>query len=141
MTDKTPYDTEQSVERTDPASEAAESVLDDLKGRKGFDHWWDDIDPEIKEEVRRSLADDIRSVYSGTDADTTQPDAKLWCPECDEEFAPMKLLRVEEIDGDETAVNHIKCLSCDSLLFERVLGKSTSWISKEELQELRGEST
>lgn len=32
------------------------AVLRDLNGRSGFDWWWGDIDPGIKNEIREDLA-------------------------------------------------------------------------------------
>lgn len=34
------------------AEEVVESILDDLTGRGGGDHWWDSIDEETKAEIR-----------------------------------------------------------------------------------------
>lgn len=31
------------------------AVLKDLNGRKGFDDWWDNIDLEIRREIRKEL--------------------------------------------------------------------------------------
>ena len=33
----------------------AERVIDFLSDRKGFDHWWDNIDDDIQEEIIREL--------------------------------------------------------------------------------------
>lgn len=48
------------------AWEAAEAVLRNLGGRKGFDWILDDMgDGEDADELRRSLADTIRSAVNG----------------------------------------------------------------------------
>ena len=36
--------------------EIARAVLKELKGRKGFDWWWDELDEDIKEEIETELA-------------------------------------------------------------------------------------
>jgi hypothetical protein len=36
--------------------EASKAALKELKGRKGFAWWWDDIDPRDKEEIVADLA-------------------------------------------------------------------------------------
>lgn len=34
-------------------------VLRDLQGRSGFDSWWYGIDPDIQDEVKDTLADEV----------------------------------------------------------------------------------
>ena len=38
------------------------AILDELQGRGGFDHWWDDIDEEIQEEITNSLILTVQAV-------------------------------------------------------------------------------
>lgn len=33
------------------AQRVVTAVLDELRGRKGFDNWWDDLDEDIREEI------------------------------------------------------------------------------------------
>lgn len=49
---------------SDPSEAAAEAVISDLRDRRGFDHWWDEIDEDIQNDIREVLADEIGSVYS-----------------------------------------------------------------------------
>ena len=44
---------------TDPAKKILFAVLNDLSGRKGFDHAWDATDDEIREEL---LAENLEIV-------------------------------------------------------------------------------
>lgn len=44
------------IKGTDRAKAAAKAVLDDLNDRSGFDHWWGNIDSDIKREIRGDLA-------------------------------------------------------------------------------------
>jgi hypothetical protein len=53
MTDPTP----------DKALAAARAVLIELAGRKGFDYWWEDIDRNVRREIRDALAERIRRAY------------------------------------------------------------------------------
>lgn len=38
------------------------AVFDDLKDRSGFDHWWDNIDHDIKLEILTELGDKVEAV-------------------------------------------------------------------------------
>jgi len=53
---------------SDRATEAADAVLDELDKRSGFDYWWDDIDSDIQNEIRDTLAKRIDAVYSDSEA-------------------------------------------------------------------------
>lgn len=37
------------------AARIVKKILSDLGGRSGFDHWYDDIDADIKREIRYEL--------------------------------------------------------------------------------------
>ena len=37
------------------ATDIVEAILNELRGRKGFDWWWDDLEEDIKQEIRESL--------------------------------------------------------------------------------------
>jgi hypothetical protein len=37
------------------AKQVVEVVLNELGGRGGFDHWWDNIDEDIQDEIREKL--------------------------------------------------------------------------------------
>jgi hypothetical protein len=37
------------------ASTIVKVVLDELESRAGFDHWWDDIDADVQEEISDEL--------------------------------------------------------------------------------------
>ncbi len=50
------------------AGRIVEVVLTLLEGRKGFDWWWDDLDSDIRDEIRRALQRKVRGVL----ADATQ---------------------------------------------------------------------
>lgn len=39
-----------------PAKKLAGKIIDELRGRKGFDHLFDDLDAGIKKELKQSLA-------------------------------------------------------------------------------------
>ena len=49
-TDKTQF-----LEKLDTGSQKAWRVLELLDRRGGFDHWWDDIDGECKDEIFEEL--------------------------------------------------------------------------------------
>ena len=36
----------------DPVGEIVDRLIDDLRGRSGFDGLWDELDPDIQEEIR-----------------------------------------------------------------------------------------
>lgn len=40
---------------TESATDIVKAVLHELKDRGGFDHWWDDIEPETKAEIEQAL--------------------------------------------------------------------------------------
>ena len=42
--------------KQDKAKRIVEAVLTELQSRGGFDHWWYEIDPVIREEIRHDLA-------------------------------------------------------------------------------------
>lgn len=42
----------------------ADAVLDDLRGRSGFDHWWDALDEELRDEVRDAAAVAVTQVLT-----------------------------------------------------------------------------
>lgn len=42
-----------------------EAVLQNLSGRKGFDWWWLDIEPDVRAEIRASLVESVRGVVVG----------------------------------------------------------------------------
>ena len=44
------------------ANDIVTTVLNDLENRSGFDHWWDDVDEEIQDEVRQVLAAKVQQV-------------------------------------------------------------------------------
>lgn len=56
-------------DQNDKADEAVEAVIDELDSRRGFDHFWERIDSDIQENIKDSLADRIRTVYSDTNED------------------------------------------------------------------------
>ncbi len=41
-------------------------VLHCLNGRGGFDGWWQDIDPEIQDEIKQELSDQIAGLRMAT---------------------------------------------------------------------------
>lgn len=43
-----------------PARDTVSAILAELRGRKGFDWWWHDIDPETKREIEDALVDIVR---------------------------------------------------------------------------------
>jgi len=45
------------------AEDAADAVIDELNARSGFDYWWDDIDRDIQDEIRETLAERIEENY------------------------------------------------------------------------------
>ncbi len=40
-------------------AEITDRVLNNLKGRSGFDHWWDTIGEDIQEEIKQELEGEI----------------------------------------------------------------------------------
>ena len=42
-------------EEVTPAQQVVGAILEELDGRKGFRGWWDDIDDETRDELRRDL--------------------------------------------------------------------------------------
>lgn len=40
--------------------EIVRALLDNLNGRKGFDDWWNGIDPEDQEEILQSMYQIVR---------------------------------------------------------------------------------
>jgi hypothetical protein len=46
-------------------NDVVDAVLNDLEDRSGFDWWWDDIDPDIREEIKAELAAKVRTVLDG----------------------------------------------------------------------------
>jgi hypothetical protein len=47
------------------AERIADEVLDELRGRKGFDWWWDDLYEDIQHEIRDALVERVTSVLIG----------------------------------------------------------------------------
>jgi len=45
------------VSMTDTAKAIVDDVFKDLRTRKGFNWWWDDIDEDIQDEIRSDLHD------------------------------------------------------------------------------------
>lgn len=46
--------------------ETVEKIIRELKGRGNFDHWWDEIDAEIQDEIKESLEEIINTTVSDT---------------------------------------------------------------------------
>lgn len=44
---------------------AVEEILDELYGRSGFDHWWDNIDSSIQQEVKNALKNRLDTLEEG----------------------------------------------------------------------------
>lgn len=51
------------LDLTDPANMATVDVMNGLRGRNGFDHWFDYIDSDIQTEILEEVASSIRAVY------------------------------------------------------------------------------
>lgn len=43
------------------ADRIVDAVLRELNGRGGFDHWWGNIDHEIREEIRETLRRQVQA--------------------------------------------------------------------------------
>lgn len=39
-----------------------DAVIGELEDRKGFDHWWHEMDDEIKDEIVEALEDKVRKI-------------------------------------------------------------------------------
>ncbi|MNU48734.1 hypothetical protein D3C71_376580 [compost metagenome] len=61
IADKCPVDA--SLDLSDPAIRAANAVLVELGGRRGFDQWFDNIDDDIRVEIVNDAAEVIGLVY------------------------------------------------------------------------------
>jgi len=54
---------------SETAEDVVDGIIEELNGRKGFDHWWYKIDPEIKEEIRMALANRVDDVINESEGD------------------------------------------------------------------------
>lgn len=57
------------------ARNAARGVLAELSGRKGFDYWFEEIDSDIKTEIRLAIASAIMKGVQEADDSATKIDA------------------------------------------------------------------
>lgn len=39
--------------------EIVKAILKEFNGRAGFDHWWDELDSDIKKEIRTALREHV----------------------------------------------------------------------------------
>lgn len=46
--------------------ETAKACIEELDGRKGFDHFWGDLDEDIQEEIVQALAEVIQQHVTKT---------------------------------------------------------------------------
>lgn len=56
-----PENAQSSSSSTPEADRIRDAVLDMLNDRKGFDDWWDSLDPEIREELRTEMSETIHA--------------------------------------------------------------------------------
>jgi len=48
----------------DRAEKIVNNIMDELEGRKGFNHWYWDIEPDIKDELIQKLISIVRDELS-----------------------------------------------------------------------------
>lgn len=54
---------EERIATLDKSTLAAWKILDGLDDRKGFDWWFDDIDPDIQDEIFHQIRTNIKTVF------------------------------------------------------------------------------